>query len=86
MFGRELLGGLGIAAYALLPILSAHGAVVDPKVLDACSGYSATNVKSAGATLTADLTLNGNGCGVFGADVKKLALQVIYETSEFVCL
>ncbi|KAF9463440.1 alpha-glucosidase [Collybia nuda] len=81
MFGRRILGGLGIVVYAsLLPVLSIHGAVVDPKVLDACSGYSATNVKTAGATLTADLALNGDGCAVFGPDVKKLALQVVYET------
>ncbi|KAG6826481.1 hypothetical protein H0H87_007132, partial [Tephrocybe sp. NHM501043] len=54
---------------------------VNSQVLDACSGYDATNVKTAGATLTADLVLNGDGCAVFGPDVKKLGLKVVYETN-----
>lgn len=77
MFARRILGGLGIVA------LSTFGANVDPKVLDACSGYKATNVKTSGASLTADLTLNGKGCAVFGPDVQKLSLKVVYETSKF---
>ena len=62
---------------------SVEGTVVDPSVLDACSGYSATNVKNNGPSLTADLVLNGKGCNVFGPDVQNLTLNVVYETGEF---
>lgn len=57
---------------------------VDPSVLDACPGYTASNVRttSGDSTLTADLTLAGPGCNVFGADLPKLALEVQYETSK----
>lgn len=83
MLRRMFLNSLRIALLALL--LQAAGlsaTVVDPKVLDACSGYSATNVKSSGAVLTADLLLNGQGCNIFGPDVKKLGIKVVYETSK----
>ncbi|KAG6899905.1 hypothetical protein C0993_005484 [Termitomyces sp. T159_Od127] len=59
---------------------SAHSEFVDPAVLDACSGYSATNITTSGASLTADLVLDGEGCAVFGPDVEKLGLTVVYET------
>ena len=59
------------------------GTAVDPRVLDACPGYNATNIKNNGPTLTADLVLNGKGCNVFGPDVQKLTLNVVYETGEF---
>ena len=64
------LGLLGVAAAAL----------VDPATLDACPGYKATNVEDNGSTLTADLTLAGQACNVFGTDVQQLKLQVTYET------
>ncbi|KAG6902075.1 hypothetical protein C0995_004774 [Termitomyces sp. Mi166 len=59
---------------------SSHSTFVDPSVLDSCSGYSATNITTSGATLTADLILNGEGCAVFGSDIKHLGLTVVYET------
>ncbi|KAG5654020.1 hypothetical protein H0H81_008330 [Sphagnurus paluster] len=67
-----------LAAFLQTPVI--FGTYVDPKVLDACSGYRATNVKNSGATLTADLLLNGQGCNIFGQDIKKLSLKVVYET------
>ena len=65
-----LLGLLGVATAAL----------VDPAVLDACPGYKATNINDDGSTLTADLSLAGQACNVFGTDIKELRLQVTYET------
>jgi hypothetical protein len=65
-----LLGLLGVAAAAW----------VDPATLDACPGYKATNVENKGSTLTADLTLAGQACNVFGSDIQQLKLQVTYET------
>lgn len=71
-----LLGFLGVAAAAL----------VDPATLDACPGYKAINVKSFGSTLTADLSLAGKACDVFGTDIQQLKLQVTYETGAIFCL
>ncbi|KAG6808712.1 hypothetical protein H0H92_003164, partial [Tricholoma furcatifolium] len=70
-------------AAALAALLQAppriYATYVDPAILDACPGYSATNVKIVGSTLTADLVLIGQ-CGVFGPDIQKLDLAVVYET------
>jgi len=56
---------------------------VDPNALNACSGYSATNVETRRDGLTADLVLLPNPCNVFGDDIQKLSLNVIYETGVF---
>jgi len=53
---------------------------VDPAVLDACPGYSATSVHVDGPKLTARLVLAGAPCNVFGNDLKALDLAVVYET------
>lgn len=53
---------------------------VDPAILDACSGYNATNVQVLSNGLTADLVLSGKPCNIFGNDIQKLALSVVYET------
>ena len=55
---------------------------VDPSVLDACPGYIATNVKVQRDGLTADLVLGGKPCNVFGNDIQKLSLSVVYETGK----
>ncbi|KAJ3503381.1 hypothetical protein NLJ89_g8460 [Agrocybe chaxingu] len=59
---------------------SSVAAVVDPAVLDACPGYSATNVKTSRSGLTAQLVLRGLACNVFGNDTERLSLSVVYET------
>lgn len=48
----------------------------------ACPGYKALNVKERGASLTADLVLNGPPCNVYGEDLQDLKLLVEYQTSE----
>ncbi|KAF8888302.1 glycoside hydrolase family 31 protein [Infundibulicybe gibba] len=70
----------------LLLLFATHSSVsatnIDASVLDACPGYSASNVKTTGSKLSADLTLiGGHGCNVFGTDIPKLALNVVYETA-----
>lgn len=69
---------------SLLPLLAAvtlaTATWVDPSVLDACPGYNATHVEVKGSTLTADLSLAGSPCNVFGPDVAELKLEVTYET------
>jgi len=65
----------------LFGLLAVAAAVwVEPATLDACPGYKATNVKDGGSTLTADLSLAGKACNVFGTDIPALKLQVTYET------
>ncbi|EIM82359.1 alpha-glucosidase [Stereum hirsutum FP-91666 SS1] len=54
---------------------------VDPAVLDACPGYSATNISISGTKLTAGLVLAGTACNVFGNDSQTLSLEVTYETT-----
>jgi alpha-glucosidase len=51
---------------------------VDP--LASCPGYKASNVKTAAASLTADLKLAGKACNVYGTDLTDLTLSVVYET------
>lgn len=45
-----------------------------------CPGYKASNIKIGKSTLTADLTLAGKACNVYGDDLKSLTLEVEYET------
>ncbi|KAJ7611672.1 alpha-glucosidase [Roridomyces roridus] len=68
-----------LAVFAIGGVLA--GTVVDPAVLDACPGYSASNVKVEGGTLTASLKLAGKACNVFGTDIAALQLEVVYETT-----
>ena len=73
--------GILLVATSLLGVLDVASAeYVDPAELDACPGYSATNVKVSGPTLTATLALAGAPCNVFGSDIKTLDLAVTYET------
>ena len=78
----RVLSILGLAILTSFFQSSVEGTVVDPTVLDSCPGYSATNIKTVGPGLTADLVLNGQGCNVFGPDIQNLALSVVYETGK----
>ncbi|KAH8100347.1 alpha-glucosidase [Cristinia sonorae] len=72
-----------VKSSTLLALLIGGGAFAnftDPTVLDACPGYKASHVVTHGAQLTADLTLAGEACNVFGPDIEKLKLEVTYET------
>ena len=78
----SLLKTLRVAFLALL--LNSEGLnsqnPPSPDALDACPGYTATNVKAHGAVLTADLNLQETGCKIYGKDINTLALRVVYET------
>jgi hypothetical protein len=52
--------------------------------LSSCPGYRASNVQTTPYSLTADLTLAGTPCNVYGPDLTSLSLQVTYETGEIV--
>ena len=50
-------------------------------LLASCVGYRAANVAILeGGGLTADLHLEGQGCGVYGDDIDQLHLEVTYES------
>lgn len=47
----------------------------------ACPGYRAGNVKTQnGGIVSADLTLAGKACNVYGTDLDNLILEVEYQT------
>lgn len=48
--------------------------------LDACPGYTATNVQQNPQGVTADLSLGGPACNVYGQDLTNLKLLVEYQT------
>ncbi len=75
---------LSIIVCAVVLTRSVWATVTNPKVLDGCPGYKASSINSEGSKLTADLTLSGDPCNVFGADIETLSLEVTYETSESV--
>lgn len=50
-------------------------------LLAACPGYAASNVQTTATSLSADLTLAGPACNVYGDDLQDLTLEVTYETA-----
>ena len=50
--------------------------------LAACPGYKASNVKTTSSGLTADLSLAGRACNVYGDDLTSLKLSVVYESGQ----
>ncbi|KAF5004771.1 hypothetical protein FDECE_8761 [Fusarium decemcellulare] len=58
------------------------GAVTYAASVDDCPGYKASNVKESDSGLTADLTLAGDACDVYGKDLKDLKLVVEYQTDQ----
>lgn len=48
-----------------------------------CPGYRASNVEETDSGLTADLTLAGEACNIYGEDIENLKLVVEYQTGEF---
>lgn len=54
----------------------------DYNLLAECPGYSASNVEKSSNGLKADLKLAGEGCNVYGEDLKDLTLEVTFETGE----
>jgi len=53
-----------------------------PNAQDVCSGYKASNVVETSNSISADLTLVGDGCNVYGNDISDLVLSVEYQTKE----
>ncbi|KAJ6024691.1 alpha-glucosidase [Penicillium herquei] len=48
-----------------------------------CPGYRASNVKKEhGAVVSADLTLGGTACNIYGTDIEDLKLEIEYQTDD----
>lgn len=71
---------LAVEAVTALTIVPRNSSA-DP--LASCPGYKASNIKTTGSSLTADLSLAGAACNVYGVDLKSLTLEVVYETSKY---
>lgn len=69
-----------ILPYVILA--SASGAAVADSI-DDCPGYTASNVVESDGKLTADLSLAGTACNIYGTDLKDLKLLVEYQTGSY---
>lgn len=69
----------GTISSALLIGSVAAGNTGDPTT---CPGYSASNIEDHGSLITADLTLDGDGCNLYDEDLANLKLLVEYQTSK----
>ncbi|KAI1137277.1 glycoside hydrolase family 31 protein [Hypoxylon sp. FL0543] len=74
------------SAYTLPPDANIGQAIIpniaDPQAVNpqsVCPGYKASNVKESSSRFTADLTLAGNACNVYGTDIEALSLVVEYQ-------
>lgn len=53
-----------------------------PNAQNLCPGYKASNVEKSSSGLTADLTLAGPACNVYGNDIHNLILSVEHQSQE----
>ena len=51
--------------------------------IESCPGYKASNVEKTTGKITADLTLAGDSCNLYGTDLENLRLLVEYQSSKF---
>jgi alpha-glucosidase len=89
IFGRHVYeGGLpntcveaGEITTSFPPLPTITPTIFDPEAPDPqkCPGYTAINVKHHNHGLTADLSLAGEACNVFGNDISDLSLEVSYQ-------
>lgn len=60
--------------------LALFAITVSAAAVEDCPGYQASNVKETDHGLTADLSLAGDACNVYGDDLTDLKLLVEYQT------
>jgi alpha-glucosidase len=51
--------------------------------VDDCPGYTLSNLVQSQSSWTADLTLSGDACNVYGEDINDLKLLVEYQTGAY---
>ena len=74
VFVSLALGSSVVKTTPLLPVPRSSSASISD-----CPGYEASNVQQTGSGLTADLTLAGDACNVYGTDLQNLTLTVEYQ-------
>jgi len=52
------------------------------KRADQCPGYTASNVQKTTGGITADLTLAGGECNIYGKDLHDLKFEASYQTGK----
>ncbi|KAH9878027.1 hypothetical protein J1614_003244 [Plenodomus biglobosus] len=67
---------------ATVPALAGSLVKRQSSSLEACPGYTASNVQNDGSRVTANLALAGTACNVYGDDLTDLRLEVEYQTEE----
>lgn len=78
-----LLGWLFLGAVAATSSSDSLGVRDYPSdtPLSSCPGYEASNIQTTSTSLSADLSLAGAACNVYGTDLQDLRLDVTYETT-----
>jgi len=71
--------GLALASTVAGAAISLRQSSDSERSVEGCPGYSASNVQTSGTGLTADLTLAGSACNVYGRDIQDLRLIVNYD-------
>jgi alpha-glucosidase len=77
-----MIGKALILLGSALPALATELVKRQSSSLDSCPGYTASNVQNDGSKVTADLSLAGTACNVYGDDLTDLKLEVEYQTGE----
>jgi len=77
-----------LLSWLLVAVVAVSGTSIIPRTdssdpLASCPGYKASNIKTSASSLTADLSLAGHACNVYGDDLTSLTLQVVYETGKY---
>lgn len=67
---------IGLGTIIALPSVYGHPSI------DTCRGYNAENIQVTETDLMADLILAGEGCGIYGPDVKRLSLLVQHQAGK----
>ncbi|KAI0118233.1 glycosyl hydrolases family 31-domain-containing protein, partial [Nemania sp. FL0031] len=76
---REDECDLTMRLLSIFMLASASGALAAS--IDDCPGYTASNVVESDGKLTADLSLAGTACDIYGTDLTELKLLVEYQTN-----
>jgi alpha-glucosidase len=67
---------------AAVPALASSLVQRQSSSLEGCPGYTASNLQNDGSRVTADLTIAGTACNVYGDDLTDLKLEVEYQTGQ----
>jgi alpha-glucosidase len=67
----------------LFPLVTlALAGIASSASVDSCPGYVAHDVRETANSLTASLSLGGDGCNAYGTDIKNLTLLVEYQSGK----